>query len=88
MVEPVGSYSTDYATLLYQIGRAIAPRWIMGNTAGGGADANPTIQQTQGYFEEFAIRPLAHNYQQFESVAAQVASRRRAVIARPVCGTR
>jgi hypothetical protein len=75
VVEPVGSYATDYATLVYEIGRAIAPRWIMANTAGGGTDANPTIQRIQGYFEEFALRPLAHNYQLFESVAAQVAAR-------------
>lgn len=75
VVEPVGSYATDYATLLYEIGRAIAPKWILANTAGGGSNANPTIQRVQGYFEEFEIRALAHNYQQFESVAASVANR-------------
>ncbi|HEY7423861.1 MAG TPA: Ig-like domain-containing protein [Gemmataceae bacterium] len=75
VVEPVGSYSTDYASLLYEIGQAIAPRWILANTAGGGTNANPTIQQVQGYFEEFAIRPLATNYQQFESLAGLVAGR-------------
>jgi hypothetical protein len=75
VLEPVGSYSTDYASLLYQIGRAIAPKWILANTAGGGTNANPTIQQVQGYFEEFDIRALAHNYVQFESVAGQVAAR-------------
>lgn len=75
VVEPVGSYSTDYASLVYEIGRAIAPKWIIANTAGGGTDANPTIQRIQGYFEEFALRPLAHNYVLFESVAAQVAAR-------------
>ena len=26
VIEPVGSYSTDYASLLYQVGRAIAPQ--------------------------------------------------------------
>jgi hypothetical protein len=75
VIEPVGTYSTDYASLLYEIGRAIAPRWILANTAGGGANANPTIQQVQGYFEEFAIRPLATNYQQFEGLAGLVAAR-------------
>ena len=75
VIEPVGTYATDYASLLYEIDRAIAPHWIIANTAGGGANANPTIQDVQGYFEEFAIRPLANNYQQFESLAAQVASR-------------
>lgn len=75
VLEPAGSYSTDYASLLYEIGRAIAPRWILANTAGGGTNANPTIQQVQGYFEESVIRPLATNYLQFESVANQFASR-------------
>jgi hypothetical protein len=75
VVEPVGSYSTDYATLVYEIGRAIAPKWILANSAGGGSDANPTTQRIQGYFEEFALRPLAHNYLFFESVASQVAAR-------------
>ena len=75
VVEPAGSYSTDYGTLLYEIDRAIAPKWIVANTAGGGASADPTVQRVQGYFEEFAIRPLAHNYQVFETTAAGVAGR-------------
>jgi hypothetical protein len=33
------------------------------------------LKQVQGSFEEFAIRPLAHTYAQFEEVAAQVARR-------------
>jgi hypothetical protein len=73
--EPTASYTADYASLLYEIGRAIAPRWILANSAGGGTDANPTIQRVQGYYEEFAVRPLASNYQQFEGLAAAVASR-------------
>src|SRR5262249_46320856 len=79
--EPVASYAGDYATLLNAIGRATAPRWLRANTAGGGADADPVVQKVQGYFEEFALRPLAHHYQQFEGVAAQVA--RRAALTSP-----
>jgi hypothetical protein len=75
VIEPLSSYSTDYATLLYEIGKAIEPRWILANTAGGGSNANPTVQQVQSYFEEFAIRPLAQNYLQFEDVAGMVANR-------------
>ncbi|MHB1425746.1 MAG: Ig-like domain-containing protein [Gemmataceae bacterium] len=75
VIEPVSSYATDYATLLYEIGRAIAPKWILANTAGGGSNANPTVQKVQGYFEEFAIRPLSANYRQFENLAALVATR-------------
>lgn len=75
VLEPMTTYSSDYASLLYEIGRAIAPRWILANTAGGGTSANPTVQSVQGYFEEFTIRPLAQNYRQFEQVAALVAGR-------------
>jgi hypothetical protein len=75
VVEPVTAYSTDYATLLYEIGRAVAPKWIMANTSGGGNNANPTVQLVQSYFEEFAIRALAQNYVQFENLAATVATR-------------
>jgi hypothetical protein len=75
VLEPVASYAGDYATLLYDIGRAIAPRWMLANTAGGGPDANPTVQRVQGYdqYEESAIAPLASNYQQFERLAGMVA---------------
>jgi hypothetical protein len=75
VVEPLSTYSTDYATLLYEIGRALAPKWILANTSGGGSNANPTVQMVQGYFEEFGIRALAQNYQQFENLAALVATR-------------
>jgi hypothetical protein len=73
VVEPVGSYTTDCASLLYEIGQAIAPKWILANTSGS-TTANPIIQQVAGYFAEFDIRALAHNYQQFETVAGRVAA--------------
>jgi hypothetical protein len=75
VIEPLNTYAADYATLLYEIGRAIAPKWILANTSGGGSNANPTVQRVQGYFEEFGIRALAQNYQQFEALAATVAAR-------------
>src|SRR5205823_8830147 len=79
--EPAAAYATDYAALLNAIGRAIAPRWILANTAGGGVSADAVVQRVQAYFEEFAIRPLAHTYQQFEDVAATLA--RRAALTSP-----
>jgi hypothetical protein len=74
LLEPVASYATDYGTLLNAIGQRIAPHWILANTAGGDSSADPVIQRIQGYYEEFAIRPLAHNWQQFETLAAAVAT--------------
>jgi hypothetical protein len=75
VLEPAATYASDYGSLLYAIGRAIAPRWILANTAGGGTAADPVIQSVQGYYEELALRPLANNYQQFEALAGLVAHR-------------
>jgi hypothetical protein len=75
VLEPVSTYGTDYGALLNAIGRAIAPRWVLANTAGGLSDADAVVRQNLAYYEEFAIRPLAHTYAQFESLAALVARR-------------
>jgi hypothetical protein len=81
LAESVATYTSDYANLLNSVGRAIAPRWIIANTAGGGTSADTVIQHTQAYFDEFEIRPLAHTYLQFQDVAADVA--RRAALTSP-----
>jgi hypothetical protein len=41
-----------------------------GEHVGGGTDADGVVRQNTAYYEEFAIRALAHNYQQFEDMAA------------------
>ncbi len=73
--ESAATYSTDYGSLLRAIGQAIAPRWIMANTAGGGSAADAVVQNVAAYFEEFALRPLASTYQQFDNLASEVAER-------------
>jgi hypothetical protein len=80
-VEATASYAGDYASLVGAVGKAIAPRWVMVNTAGGNATTDATVKQAQAYFEEFSIRPMAHNYVQFEQLAATVA--RRAALTSP-----
>jgi hypothetical protein len=80
VLEPSASYATDYASLLYAVGKAIAPRWILANTPPGAA-ADPVVQRVQGYNAEIVIRALAHDYRQFESVAGMVA--RRAALTQP-----
>jgi hypothetical protein len=75
VLEPVSSYAADYGSLLNAIGRAIAPRWILANTAGAGTRADAIVRQNTAYYEEFAIRPLSHNYRNFEDVAALIARR-------------
>jgi hypothetical protein len=75
VLENISSYSRDYGALLKAIGQAIAPRWVLANTSGGSTSADGVVGQNTGYFEEFAIRPLAQNYQQFEALAATIAHR-------------
>jgi hypothetical protein len=74
-LESLANYSTDFAALVNCIAVKIAPKWVLLNTANGGPAADPAIQGTQGYFEEFALRPLSQINQQFEALAAQVAGR-------------
>jgi hypothetical protein len=73
--EPLADYARDYGALLGAISKAVAPRWILGNSAGGPAYADTVIRQNPAYLEEFAIRPLSHNYLQFEDLAETVARR-------------
>jgi hypothetical protein len=74
--EPIDPYSADYGALLNAIGRAIAPRWVLPNIAGGNAgSADAAVQGVQAYYEEFGIKPLHDDYARFDSVVAQVASR-------------
>ena len=73
--ESIANYSTDYGSMLAAINAKIAPRWILANTAGGGASTNSMIQDGVAYLEEFALRPLAASTTQFEDTAALVAGR-------------
>jgi hypothetical protein len=73
--EPAADFAKDYGAMLGEISKAVAPRWILGNTAGGRAQADAVIRQSPAYFEEFAIRPLANTYLQFEDLAEIVAHR-------------
>jgi hypothetical protein len=75
VLEPVNTFAYDYGAMLNAISKAIAPRWVLANTAGGQAKAEPVIQQNPIYFEEFAIRPMRHHYGFFEDLAATVARR-------------
>ena len=54
------------------------PRWKPTrrcDPSGGGTTADPVVDQGTAYFEEFALRPLAASYLQFENIAALVAHR-------------
>jgi hypothetical protein len=75
VLEPVHQYAADYGAMLGQIEKAIAPRWILANTAGGGRHCEPVIQYNPAYFEEFMLRPMAHNWTLFDDIAEAVERR-------------
>lgn len=75
VLEPTAAYSVDSGALVAAVGRAIAPRWVMANTAGGGALATPVAGGSAAVAEEFLLRPLDHNWSQVGDVANLVASR-------------
>jgi hypothetical protein len=80
VLEPVGTYAQDYGLMLNEISHAVAPCWVLANTAEH-PRADPVVQCNPAYMEEFAIRPLAHHYIYFEDLAASIA--RRAKLASP-----
>jgi hypothetical protein len=76
VVESPANYSAEYGQMLQVVWKAIEPKWILSNTGGGYASAEPVIQQSPAYFEEFAIRPLSHGWSAFDDLAAMVERRR------------
>jgi hypothetical protein len=74
VVESVAGFSSHYAALLTDIGHAIGPHWIMANTGGSSAAADPIVEAVQATFDEAALKPLASTYIQFEQTAAVVAN--------------
>jgi Bacterial Ig domain len=75
LVESTDTYATDHAAVLGAINRGIAPKWVLANTSGGGSDADRVARQVPATIEEFALRPLAHNWSQFRDVADMVTRR-------------
>lgn len=73
--ESLTKYADDYASLVGSIDSGIGTKWVLANTAGSGTSAEPLMKYGISYVEEFALRPLTHNWQQFTDVAAQTARR-------------
>ena len=73
--EPTATFSTDSGALMAAVSRAIAPRWVLANTAGGGSNANNVAAGTVGAYEEFAIRAMQANWSEVGDLANLVAGR-------------
>jgi hypothetical protein len=75
LVESTASYSDDYGAMINAISRKITPKWVAANTSSGGPETDAVVRNGSMWIEEFAIRALAQNRQQFEDLAATVAHR-------------
>jgi hypothetical protein len=74
-LESTANYSQDYGAMLGAINRAIAPKWVMANTAGGGVETDAVIRNTPATAQEFALRPLDSSRVAFEDEATLIAHR-------------
>ena len=79
LIEPVVNYADDYGAMLGRINKAIGSKWVLANTSGAGASAMPLAKQGVSFLEEFGLRPMSHNFVQFEDTAAIVAARLKAM---------
>ncbi|MBY0459266.1 MAG: hypothetical protein K2V38_18205, partial [Gemmataceae bacterium] len=74
--ERLDTYSADYGSLLGALNKRLSPKWVIANTVGAGASADPIVRAGVSYLEEFALRPMSGNHVQFEDLAATLAARR------------
>jgi hypothetical protein len=75
LVESTDTYSDDYGAMINAISRRIFPKWVGANTSSGGTETDAVVRSSGMWIEEFALRPLASNQQQFLDLAAMVARR-------------
>lgn len=75
VLEPTSGYSTDTGALIGAVNRAISPRWVMANTAGGGSSAGPVADASAAVLEEFVLRPMQANWSEVGDAANLIASR-------------
>ena len=75
VLEPTTTFSADSGALIAAVSRKIAPRWVLANTSGGVASADPIASGSAGVFEEYVLRPLSANWSEVGDVANLVARR-------------
>ncbi len=75
VLEATAGYAEDSGSLVLAVQRAAAPKWVVTNTAGGAATADPIVRASSAALEEFLLRPLVHNWAEVNGVAALVQRR-------------
>jgi hypothetical protein len=75
VLEPTSTFSLDSGSLIAAVNRAIAPHWVMANTAGSRAEGNAIAASSAAVIEEFLLRPQQANWSEVGDVANLVAGR-------------
>jgi hypothetical protein len=75
VLEPTANFSADSGALVGGISRAIQPKWVLANTAGGGPDASAIAANSAADFEEFLLRPLQANWSEVGDAVNLIESR-------------
>ena len=75
VLEPTNTFSADSGSLMGAISRAIQPKWVLANTAGGREDASAIAANSVGAFEEFLLRPMQANWSEVGDAANLINSR-------------
>jgi len=75
VLEPTATYGIDSGALMASVSRAIEPRWVMANTAGGGTGGNYVAAGAAGVYEEFAIRANEANWAEVSDLANLISQR-------------
>jgi Bacterial Ig domain len=75
LLEVTETYASDYGNVLAAINRAVSPKWVLANTAGGGSEADRVAKQVPATIEEFALRPMSSQWSQFRDLATNVTRR-------------
>lgn len=75
VIEPTTTYSDDSGAMVAAVNRAIYPKWVMSNTAGGRAEGTAVAAGSAAVIEEFLLRPLDTNWSKVNDMADLVAMR-------------
>ncbi len=75
VLEPVASFTQEFAALIGAITKAVAPKWTVSNTAGSIEEGDPVTRASTAAFEEFALRPNTSSWATVRDIADLLARR-------------
>lgn len=75
VLEPTANFADDSAGVVAAVWKAVAPKIVVSNTAGGFADAGPIARASTGVLEEFVLRPTDATWSAVQDVNNLVKSR-------------